>query len=129
MSAPIPTGKKILIIEDQKDIAKLLESRLKAAGYTAITALDGQEGMQAVPKVNPDLIITDLAMPGIPGNTIVRILKASEQYKHIPIIMLSAFVSDSMGAGVEVPADVYMRKPYQAEILLAKIKELLHLSI
>lgn len=121
-------GKKILIIEDQKDIAKLLESRLKAAGYKVQTALDGQAGMQEIPRVNPDLIITDLAMPGIPGNTIVRILKASDQYKHIPIIMLSAFVNDSMGAGVEVPADFYMRKPYQAEVLLAKIAELLHIS-
>jgi DNA-binding response OmpR family regulator len=121
------SGKKILIIEDQKDIAKLLESRLKAAGFTVLVALDGQIGMQEVPKLNPDLIITDLAMPGIPGNTIVRILKASEQYNRIPIIMLSAFVSDGMGAGVEVPADFYMRKPYHAEVLLAKIRELLHL--
>jgi len=127
MSGKIGSGKKVLIIEDQKDIAKLLEARLKAAGYSVLIALDGQAGMQEVPKMNPDLIITDLAMPGIPGNTIVRILKASEQYKHIPIIMLSAFVSDSMGAGVEVPADFYIRKPYHAEVLLAKIQELLHL--
>jgi len=128
MSAIIPNGKKILIIEDQKDIAKLLETRLKAAGYSILTALDGQVGMNEVPRFNPDLIITDLAMPGIPGNTIVRILKASDQYRRIPIIMLSAFVNDSMSAGVEVPADVYMRKPYQAEVLLAKIRELLHIA-
>lgn len=118
-------AKKILIIEDQKDIAKLLGLRLKAAGYTVATSLDGQAGMQQVAKVNPDLIITDLALPGIPGSTVVRLLKASDQYKHIPIIMLSAFVSDSMSAGVEVPADFYIRKPYQAEELLAKIRELL----
>lgn len=127
MNAQGHSEKKILVIEDQKDLAKLLESRLKAAGYKVHVSLDGQAGMQDVLKFNPDLIVTDLAMPGIPGNTIIRILKASEQHKHIPIIMLSAFVSDSMGAGVEVPADCYLRKPYQAEVLLAKIKELLHL--
>ncbi len=120
---------KILIIEDQKDIIKLLVTRLKTAGYEVATAEDGQAGMREVPLQNPDLIITDLAMPGMPGNTIVRILKSSVKYKHIPIIMLSAFVHEKMGDGVEVAADVYMPKPYQAEALLAKIKELLPRAI
>lgn len=118
-------GKKILVIEDQKDLLKLLESRLKSAGYSITTALDGQEGMEKVSTAKPDLIITDLAMPGMPGSSIVRILKGSDEYKHIPIIMLSAFVNENMGESVEVPADCYMRKPYNAESLLTKIQELL----
>jgi len=117
--------KKILIIEDQKNLVKLLESRLKAAGYSVVTALDGQEGMEKVPSVKPDLIITDLAMPGMPGSSIVRILKGSDEYKHIPIIMLSAFVNENMKQSVEIPADVYIRKPYDSELLLKKIQELL----
>ncbi len=118
-------GKKILIIEDQQDIVKLLTARLKASGYDVHAAFEGTSGMNMVAKITPDLIITDLALPGMTGNIIVRILKASEQFKKIPIVMLSAFVHEKMGAGVEVPADVYMPKPFQADKLLEKVQELL----
>ena len=118
-------GKKVLIIEDQKDLVKLLSARLKAAGYEVLTTFDGQAGLEAVTGQNPDLVITDLAMPGMPGNAIVRVLKASPKHQHIPIIMLSAFVDERMGKAVDVPADCYLPKPYQADILMGKVKELL----
>lgn len=118
-------AKKILVIEDQKELAKLYATRLKAAGYDVTAAHDGQKGMEEVPRVNPDLIVTDLAMPGMPGNSIVRILKSSEQYRHIPIIMVSAFVQENMKSSVEIPADFYITKPFKAEALLEKVQELL----
>ncbi|MBI3313899.1 MAG: response regulator [Candidatus Omnitrophica bacterium] len=116
---------KILLIEDMEDIRGLLSERLKAHGYDIIEAKDGQEGLEKAENENPDLIITDLALPKMTGSAIVRVLKKSEKKKHIPIIMLSAFVHEKMGEGVEVPADVYIPKPFEAEELLKKIKELL----
>jgi len=90
-----------------------------------VSALDGQAGMDMVSSEKPDLIITDLALPKINGNAIVRILKESPQFKDTPIIMLSAFVNDTMAKAVDFPADVYIAKPFDADPLLAKVKELL----
>jgi DNA-binding response OmpR family regulator len=117
---------KILLIEDDSHIMKMVASRLKANGYQVQTATDGREGLDKVSHRIPDLVITDLAMPKMNGHVVVRVLKLSEQYKHIPIIMLSAFVSGKMGDGVEVPADTYIPKPFQSEELLAKVEELLN---
>jgi len=105
---------------------QLLTARLKSAGYQVFFAMDGTAGLDQVPKVKPDLVITDLALPGMNGNVIVRILKTSEHFKTIPIVMLSAFVDESMKSGVEVPADAYLPKPYEPEKLLAKVSELLN---
>jgi adenylate cyclase len=117
--------KKLLVIEDLPEIQKLLSARLKASGYDVITAKDGIEGMGKAEHDNPDLIITDLALPQMTGNVLVRVLKSSEKFKHIPIIMLSAFVHEKMGLGVEFPADAYIAKPFQAEVLIDKVRELL----
>ncbi len=117
--------KKILLIEDVKEVQIVVSTRLRANGYQVVTAKDGQEGLAKVDLEKPDLIITDLALPKVTGNVIVRILKKSEKHKQIPIIMLSAFVHAGTGAGVEVPADAYIAKPFDAEVLLGKIKELL----
>ncbi len=122
-------AKKILIIEDQKSLVQLLSARLKSAGYQVFSAMDGTAGLDQVPKVKPDLVITDLALPGMNGNVIVRILKTSAQFKTIPIVMLSAFVDESMKSGVEVPADAYLPKPYEPEKLLAKVSELLNQGV
>ncbi|MCB9800130.1 MAG: response regulator [Candidatus Omnitrophica bacterium] len=116
---------KILIIEDQKDIIKLISARLKANGYTVVAAQDGQMGFDLIAKEKPDLVITDMAMPGLNGNLVVRKVREMEEIKNIPIIMLSAFVHDKTGEGVEVPADFYIKKPFEAPFLLEKIKELL----
>ncbi|MCM8776058.1 MAG: response regulator [Candidatus Omnitrophica bacterium] len=117
--------KKILLIEDVKEVRTMVSTRLRAHGYDVVAAKDGQEGITKVEKEKPDLVITDLALPKMTGNVIVRILKKSPQYKHIPIIMLSAFVHEDMGKAVEVPADVYMPKPFEGEVLVGKVEELL----
>jgi DNA-binding response OmpR family regulator len=117
---------KILVIEDQPEIVKMVTTRLKAAGYDVISADDGQAGMTMAQNEMPDLIITDLAMPKMNGNVVVRILKMSEKHKHIPIIMLSAFVNEHMGDAVDVPADAYLPKPFSSDTLLSKVAELLN---
>ena len=121
----MPGPEKILLIEDNKELSKLLSQRLREEGYVVDTAADGQEGLDKVTAAAPDLIIADLAMPKLNGNVVVRILKLSPNYAKIPIIMLSAFVSPEMKGGVEVPADCYMSKPFDEPVLLSKIRDLL----
>jgi CheY-like chemotaxis protein len=116
---------KILIIEDQESIVKLLVKRLKSQGYEVLTATDGKRGLEMAKSGQPDLIVTDLAMPGMTGNVIIRVLRQSEEYKKIPIIMLSAFIRGTEHESHEFPADAYIKKPFDAQMLLDKIKELL----
>lgn len=117
--------KKILLIEDITDMRKLILSRLKSKGYEVIVASDGEEGLRKAESESPDLVLTDYALPKLMGNEIVRHLKGSEKSRHIPIIVLSAYVRRHMEKAVEVPADIYLPKPFDAAELLATIEKLL----
>ncbi len=116
---------KILIIEDDRELLKLLAHRMEEEGYTVETASDGQAGLELAKVIHPDLVISDLAIPKLSGSVVVRILKQSPKHRQIPIIMLSAFVSPEMQEGVEIPADCYMSKPFQEASLLRKVEELI----
>jgi len=83
--------KKILIIEDYKNIVEVLTMRLNAMGYAVISAKDGQEGLTLARKEKPDLIVLDVTLPKINGYKISRLLKFDSRYKDIPIIMLPTF--------------------------------------
>lgn len=117
--------KKILVIDDNVEIVRLLASFLKDHGYEVVTACDGQTGIDKVAIEMPDLVIADLAMPKITGNVLVRIVKSSKKYSQIPVIMLSAFVDESMKEGVEIPADAYVTKPFDEEEFLALVRQLI----
>lgn len=119
---------KILLIEDNRELLKLLAQRLREEGYDVETCEDGQQGLEMAKSSLPDLIIADLAIPKLPGNVVVRILKQSPKHRTIPIIMLSAFVSPEMQHNVELPADCYMTKPFKEDALLRKIEELIEKS-
>lgn len=84
-------GKKILIVDDDQDFASLLEFDLKKHGYHVEKAADGEEGLQKVPTVKPDLIMLDIKMPKVDGYTFVRRLKKEMDYKDIPIIVLTSY--------------------------------------
>ena len=119
-------SKRILVVDDEKDIADTLRFRLEANGYEVVTAYDGQDGLNKAKTVSPDLIVLDLMLPKIDGYKVCRMLKFDETYKHIPIILFTARVQESdRQTGVKVGADAYITKPFEASILLAKIKELL----
>lgn len=122
----MPQNKKILIIEDNKDIAKLLQIRLEMEGYQAITAADGNEGLRLAKSSGVDLIILDLMLPGLPGEEICRQLRKENGPKKLPVIMLSAKDTDAdMVLGKVIGADLYMSKPFDIEELLQKIESLL----
>ena len=116
----------ILIVDDEKDLVSMVKLRLEAAGYDTIEAYDGQEALTKAQNEKPDLIILDLMLPIMDGYKVCRMLKFDSRYKSIPIILFTARVQDSdKDLGKEVGADAYLTKPFEAEVLLSKVKELL----
>ena len=122
----VTTKKRILIVEDQAAIINMLRMRLEANNYTVITAGDGQTGLEKAHKENPDLIILDVMLPKMNGYKVCQLLKTDQKYSTIPIIISSGRTPQEIRKiGQEVGADAYVSKPFEAETLLAKIKELL----
>lgn len=120
------TKKKILLVDDERDLVDTVSFRLKASGYEVIPAYDGKEALDKVKKDKPDLIILDLMLPKIDGYKVCRMLKFDEKYKRIPVLMFTARAQESdKELGMQVGADEYITKPFDAGVLLAKIKELL----
>ena len=118
--------KRILVVDDEVDLVNLVKMRLEANGYEAVGAYDGQEGLDKAKKEKPDLVILDLMLPKMDGYKVCRMLKFDEKYKNIPIIMFTARAQESdKKMGEEVGADAYITKPFEPEVLLTKIKELL----
>ena len=124
--SPSPKKKRILIVEDQAVISNMLKIRLEANNYEAITAADGQEGLEKAQKENPSLIILDVMLPKMNGYKICQLLKADPKYKTIPIILSSGRTPQEVRkVSKEVGADGFVSKPFEAEELLSKMKELL----
>ncbi len=118
--------KKILIVDDEKDLVEVLKVRLRTAGYEVIVAHDGHEGLEMAKKQSPDLIILDLMLPKIDGYSVCRMIKFDEKYFNIPILIFSARTNESDKIlAKEVGADDYITKPYEPQTLMFKIKELL----
>jgi len=123
-------AEKILIVDDEEDIAFSVARRLTASGYEAICAEDGVEGLRRAQTESPDLIILDLMLPKMDGYKVCRLLKFDQRYKRIPIIMLSARSQEAdIALGRETGAERYMTKPFDSGELLAKIAELLAANV
>lgn len=118
--------KKILIIEDYKNIVEILTMRLSSMGYAVISAKDGQEGLTLARKEKPDLIVLDVTLPKMNGYKISRLLKFDSRYKDIPIIMLTARETKlDEQIGLETGADVYIYKSDRTGKLLKTIRHFL----
>jgi len=116
-------SRRILIVEDDKDIAHLVELHLKDAGYEVSLACDGNAGLIQALSGNCDLIILDLMLPGVEGLEICRRVRASSLY--IPILVLSSRSSElDRVVGLEIGADDYLTKPFSIPELLARVKAL-----
>jgi DNA-binding response OmpR family regulator len=118
--------KRILLVDDEEDLRKMLAFRLEAVDYEVLQAGDGKEGLDKARADRPDLVILDLMLPKIDGFKVCRMLKFDEKYKHIPVIMFTARAQKSdEDLGREMGADAYITKPFDPQNLLGKIKELL----
>ena len=112
-------SKKILVVDDEKDIVETLSFMMRARGYEVIEAYDGEEGLKLAKEQSPNLMILDVMMPKINGYKIARLLKYDSKYKHIPIIMVTARGQDSDKLiGEETGADEYITKPFEFEEVL-----------
>ena len=118
--------KKILIVDDEPEFAKLIKTRLTAEGYLVDTAEDGQQGLDKV-KACPDLVILDVMMPNLGGIEFAKIIKESPQTAKIPIIFLTAKEDEQTRIdGIRSGADYFLTKPFDSAELLEIIKKLVH---
>jgi len=116
----------ILIVEDEKDIAKMLDYNLKKEGYKTLVAHDGEDAIDAANTKQPDLILLDLMLPGMDGLEVCKTLKGESKTALLPIIMLTAKSQESdKVVGLELGADDYVTKPFSPRELIARIKAVL----
>ena len=119
--------KKILIVDDEKDIVETLSFKLKAKCFECIHSIDGESGLNMAKNESPDLVILDVMMPKINGYKICRLLKFDNKYKNIPIIMITARSQDEDKIiGEETGADEYITKPFEFSEVLEKINKYLN---
>jgi len=127
--------KKVLVVDDDVDIRKVVSKLVEKAGYITVEAKNGIEGMDKVRKDKPDLIILDVLMPKESGIRMYRELKMEEALNNIPVIVLSAIPKKSFFrsqkvldefAGQSIPEpEAYIEKPEEPEELIALMKEIL----
>jgi two-component system phosphate regulon response regulator PhoB len=112
----------VLVIEDEKDIAELIEFNLKREGYYVRNVFSGEDALIEVSKFIPDIIILDIMLPGIDGFEICTKIRNDPKLKKIPILMLTAKSEDEdIIHGLETGADDYITKPFSPKVLLARI--------
>ena len=117
------SGRKILIIEDETDVADLLSLNLRKAGFRISTAADGAIGLQKARDDRPDFIILDLMLPKLSGLEVCRILKSDVATSQIPILMLTAKAEEiDRIVGLEFGADDYVTKPFSPREVVLRIR-------
>ena len=118
---------KILVVDDEASIRRILETRLKMAGYNVVTAEDGEEAVELFNKTNPDIVILDVMMPKMDGYGVTREIR---RVSDIPIIILTALgdVSERI-TGLELGADDYVIKPFSPKELEARVKAVLRRTV
>ncbi len=114
--------KKILVVDDDPALIKLLTSLLNTQGFDVATAADGLDAMVQVKNYAPDLIILDIMMPEINGYDVCRNLKMDNKYKHIPVILLTSRDQELDPRIGNMMAIEYLQKPLDSAALLAKIQ-------
>jgi DNA-binding response OmpR family regulator len=118
--------KKILAVDDEPNILLSLEFILEEEGYDVYVARDGDEALEMAEKIQPDLILLDVAMPRKDGYEVCRILRERADLEKVKVVMLTAKGQPlEKKKGVEVGANLYVTKPFSAEELLQKIRTIL----
>ena len=120
----------VLIVNDEPDQLTLMGSLLRKAGYSVLTAADGLEGLTLARRERPDLVISDVSMPGMNGLELCRAIRTDLELKTVPILLVTAHQKDteSAVAGLQAGADEYLEIPFDAPRLVAKVSRLLERS-
>jgi DNA-binding response OmpR family regulator len=118
--------KKVLVVDDEEDMQKLVKIRLEQEGFVVITASDGEKGIKAAELEMPDLIIMDIMMPNMDGYSCLKEVRKIQKIKDTPVLMLSGKEEEKIRdlfAFQKISG--YMEKPFELDNLVAKIKEIL----
>ncbi|MGM0440721.1 MAG: response regulator [Chlamydiota bacterium] len=117
---------RIILLEDEEDIAALIKLQAEIAGYSLHVEVDGINGYRAIEREKPDLAIIDIMLPGQNGLDVCRKMKSHPELKHIPVIIVSAKTEEiDVVLGLELGADDYVTKPFSPKILFSRIKAVL----
>ncbi|NGX39774.1 MAG: Transcriptional regulatory protein YycF [Chlamydiae bacterium] len=115
--------KRILLIEDEEDIASLIKLQAEVSGYKLHVEVDGINGYRAVEREKPDLVILDIMLPGQNGLDVCRKIKSNPELRNIPVIILTAKSEEiDVVLGLELGADDYVAKPFSPKVLFSRIK-------
>ena len=110
----------VLVVDDDAEVNTCLSLRLEAAGFEVLSALDGEAGLSAALKYEPDAILLDVQMPKMDGLTLLQELRSNKTTVKIPIVMLSASIREQHHA-IEAGANYFIAKPYDAESVLSAL--------
>jgi len=117
--------KKILIVDDEPDIMDVATTRLKYSGYDVIPAVDAEEAIAYLEKDICDLILLDVVLPKMHGDELCKMLKHSDKYENIPVVLFTASAMNVANVAEQAGADDYITKPFDPRELLGKIKRLI----
>ncbi|HTL47333.1 MAG TPA: response regulator [Verrucomicrobiae bacterium] len=111
-------GKKILFVDDEPTIVKIMMNRLKSHSFVVETALNGKEALEKAKTFQPDLILLDVSMPGMDGYEVCQLLKKDHATAHVPVIMFTASqAEDFLTKGLRAGAEDVINKPFVADLL------------
>lgn len=120
------SGQKILVVEDEPDIAKLVSYNLTQERFKVVTAEDGEQALKTIQREKPNLVVLDLMLPGLSGIEVCKILREREETSQLPILMLTAKAGEADRVlGLELGADDYLSKPFSPRELVARVRAIL----
>ena len=118
-------AKKILAVDDEKHIVRLVQVNLERQGYEVVTASDGKEALQKVEEERPDLVVLDVMMPYMDGFEVLQNLRRNPATREIPVIMLTAKAQDAdVFKGWQSGVDCYLTKPFNPKELISFVKRI-----
>ena len=121
--------KRILVVDDDKEIVRLVRAYLEQAGFVVLTAFDGETALHTIRREKPDLVVLDLMLPDRDGWDITRVVRSDTAIAATPIIMLTARVEDTDKIiGLELGADDYIAKPFNPREVVARVRSVLRRS-
>jgi len=120
------SGQKILVVEDEPDISKLVSYNLAQERFKVLTAEDGEQALQIIQREKPNLVVLDLMLPGLSGMEICKILRNRPETAKLPILMLTAKAGEADRiVGLEMGADDYLAKPFSPREMVARVRAIL----